>query len=300
MFGHIWAQFSNGQKKFYRTMAFVEELIKKLQNNQTSLPGVLGEQSAIDRLERLAAYCPVYKNFLTQFPQYAIWLEDPANRDETFRYSAFKNTWEEDFTEKGDSVSSFLSRLQRFRRQMSMRIAYREINKLSTVGESMLELTLLAEFCLKLVASRTQADWQKRLGQPWDEALDRPAAYCVLGLGKLGGRELNFCSDLDLIYLFDGEGHCRKEGKPTTASNEYFFTKMFQTMTGTLQKRSHSGFLYNIDLRLRPEGSTGPIVRPLSAMEHYYYTRGQAWERLAEGKHGNGWPCCGRGRWPGF
>jgi len=262
-------------------MAFVEELIKKLQNNQTSLPRVLRERSAQDRLERLAAYCLVYKNFLTQFPQCAIWLEDPANRDETFRYSAFKNTWEEDFTKKEDSGSSFLSRLQRFRRQMSMRIAYREINQLSTVGDSMRELTLLAEFCLQLVAAQTQGDWQKRLGQPWDEALNRPAGYCVLGLGKLGGRELNFCSDLDLIYLFEGEGRCRKEGKPTTASNEYFFTKMFQTLTGTLQKRSQSGFLYNIDLRLRPEGSTGPIVRSLPAMEHYYYTRGQSWERLA-------------------
>ncbi len=262
-------------------MAFVEELIEKLRNDQTSPPEALRQQSTQDRLERLAVYCPVYKNFLIQFPQSAIWLEAPANRDETFRYSAFKNTWEEDYADKSPAGSSFLGNLQKFRRQMSMRIAYREINRLSAVEDSMQELTLLGEFCLQLIAAQTHAEWEKRLGKPWDEALDQPASYCILGLGKLGGKELNFCSDLDLIYLFDGEGHCRKDGKSTTVSNEYFFTKMFQTMTGTLQKRSDSGFLYNIDLRLRPEGSTGPIVRSLPAMEHYYYARGQTWERLA-------------------
>ncbi len=262
-------------------MAFVEELIVKLQSEQVERPEAFLEPAVGNRLNRLALICPVYRNFLSQFPKSAIWLEDPANRDETFRYSAFKKVWEDEFDGADLSGGRFLWELQRFRRQMSMRIAYREINKLSEIGDSIEELTLLAEFCLQTVAARTHAEWENRLGQPWDEALNRPARFCVLGLGKLGGRELNFCSDLDLIYFFDGEGCCLKDGKPTSASNEYFFAKMFQSLTGTLQERSEYGFLYNIDLRLRPEGAAGPLARSLNAMESYYYARGQTWERLA-------------------
>ncbi len=234
-----------------------------------------------DGLNRLADYSPVYRNYLSQYPESALWLVNPVNSETNFRYSAFKNTWQSEFEEDKAKSIEFLPCIQKFRRQMSMRIAFREINRLSDIENSMQELTLLAEFCLQEVATKTMAQWEKRLGQPWDDTTDRPARYCILGLGKLGGGELNFCSDIDLIYFFDGDGCCRKGGNSTTTDNEYFFNRAFQSLTKTLQERSEFGFLYNIDLRLRPEGSTGPIARSLAGMENYYYSAGQTWERLA-------------------
>ena len=87
----------------------------------------------------------------------------------------------------------------------------------------------------------------------------------MLGLGKLGGQELNFSSDIDLIYLYEGEGHCRKDGASGVFANVEFFTKVAETTTGLLQAQTADGFLFRVDLRLRPEGACGPLVRSLAS-----------------------------------
>ena len=245
-----------------------------------------GVDRAIDgegmqRLDHLADFSPVYRNLLRRYPKYLPWLEDPNNRDETFRFSAFDSIWEKDYKPSFTRAKEELAALQRFRRQMSLRIAYRELNGFGTIDESLFELTLLAEFCLGKVLALTIGQWEKNLGQPWDEDIGQPAKFCILGLGKFGGRELNFCSDLDLIYLFEGRGHCRKHNRRTRIGNEEYFARLCKDITSNLQERTEEGFLFNVDLRLRPEGDSGLIVRSLSAMENYYFSAGQTWERLA-------------------
>ena len=90
-------------------------------------------------------------------------------------------------------------------------------------------LTLLAEFCLRECTLLSIRAWKRRLGEPWDGALGREARFCVLALGKLGGRELNFSSDIDLIYLYEGEGACRRAGAETSCSNREFYTCLLYT-----------------------------------------------------------------------
>lgn len=97
----------------------------------------------------------------------------------------------------------------------------------------------------------------------------------------MGGSELNFCSDIDLIYCYDSDGYCYKEGREMAHTNEAFFTQLVRDSVAMLEARSEYGFLYNVDLRLRPEGSSGPLARSLASMESYYYSVGQTWERLA-------------------
>jgi glutamate-ammonia-ligase adenylyltransferase len=236
------------------------------------------------RLERLATASPLYARLLRQHPDYCLWLEQPQNRDADFRYQALLDEWEsfpaaEGGAAAGDEVDP--SRLRRWRRKMTLRIAYRDVNGLAPTPVTIAEVTRLGEFCLRECCSHASQQWARRYGEPWDEDLDRPARFCVLGLGKLGGEELNFSSDIDLIYLYEGEGHCRKDGQPGAFTNLEFFTKVAETTTSLLQAQTADGFLFRVDVRLRPEGAFGPLVRSLAGLEHYYAAAGQSWERMA-------------------
>ncbi len=260
-------------------MSFAAELRRILKETHPGLESPAAEADA--RIERLAEISPTYRQLLTRHPEYWVWLETPANRDETFRYSAYPAIWKQEFPGPYESLEARQHALQRFRRKMSLRIAFREVNELVPIRASLLELSHLADFILREAFEAVRGVWEARLGTPWDEDAERPARLCVLGLGKLGGKELNFCSDVDLIFFYQGEGYCRKEGRLTQTSNPEFYARMCRDYGAFLQGRSEHGFLYNVDLRLRPEGDSGPIVRSFAGMTNYYWAAGQTWERLA-------------------
>jgi glutamate-ammonia-ligase adenylyltransferase len=237
------------------------------------------------RLERLADASPLYARLLLRHPDYALWLEQPQNREAHFRYQALLNEWRTCTAavppEELARDDTCLSLLRRWRRKMALRIAYRDVNGLASTPVTVGELTRLGEFCLRECWGVAARQWTRRYGEPWDEEAAKPARFCVLGLGKLGGQELNFSSDIDLIYVYEGEGHCRKDGLPGVFSNVEFFTKVAETTTGLLQAQTPDGFLFRVDVRLRPEGAFGPLVRSLASLENYYAAAGQTWERLA-------------------
>ena len=108
----------------------------------------------------------------------------------------------------------------------------------------------------------------------------------MLGLGKLGGQELNYSSDVDVIFVYGEEGQVIEDRlergiKPSSGlSNHRFFTRLGETMIAEIGKLTADGMLFRIDLRLRPEGKTGPLVRSLQSYENYYAQWGQTWERM--------------------
>lgn len=236
-------------------------------------PGTIQQQR--ERLERIS---PVYTQWLKAHPKYWEWLVQAHNKDEDFRFSAFASVWESIFKKPFESEEAFIKALQQFRRTLCLRIAFREINGLCSIENSMRELSLLAEFCLNQVCNYFWEALEKKLGAPWDETLQQPARYGILGLGKLGGQELNFCSDIDLIFFFQGKGQCREKSR---LNNTEFFHTFFTAVSGALQKQTDQGFLYHVDLRLRPDGTSGPIVHSYDALQQYYWERGRTWERLA-------------------
>ena len=234
------------------------------------------------RLERLAAASPVYALELLRNPSIGRWLEEPRNLWESFRFQAFLDTWIEFAPGAGDMENgAHLGALRRWRRLMSMRIAHRSVNDIAEERTTVEELTILAEFCLGECTQMALRRWAERLGEPMDPKRGEKARFCVLALGKLGGRELNFSSDIDLLYLYEGEGSCVKGGVETSVSNEEFYTKVAETITRSLNERTEDGFLFRTDVRLRPEGAIGPLVRSATDLEYYYSTAGQTWERLA-------------------
>lgn len=229
------------------------------------------------RIRRLEAASPFYAQQLRQHPDWIDWLDKPKNRDFEYRYNDLNDLWRRKF--RGDEFS--LAKLRQFRRRMSLRIAYRELNDLADVDVSWRELSLLAEFVVERLCEWRMAQWRENLGEPICEDTGQPASYCIFAQGKLGAGELNFCSDLDLLFCIEGNGPCRKRGKDTALTTREFYDRFFRQIAEDLTERTADGALYYLDLRLRPEGEAGPIVRTAESLTAYYWDCGQTWERLA-------------------
>ena len=167
--------------------------------------------------------------------------------------------------------------LRRFRRREMIRIAWRDLAGLASLAETLGDLTDLAEATVDAALERLHA-WQgRRFGQP--RAADGQAQrLVVLGMGKLGGRELNFSSDIDLIFTFPRQG--QTDGARAVA-NEEFFRRLGQRLIKVLAEPTADGFVFRVDMRLRPFGDSGPLAISFAAFEDYYQNHGRDWERYA-------------------
>ena len=157
-------------------------------------------------------------------------------------------------------------------------IAWRDFLNLGNVTQSLADLSTLAESLILVTR-----DWLfellcKRYGTPVSANGDAQKLM-ILGMGKLGGGELNFSSDIDLIFAYPESGFT--QGGRKELDNQQFFTKMGQKLIALLDQVTVDGFVYRVDMRLRPYGDSGPLVFSYSALEHYYQDQGREWERYA-------------------
>ena len=149
------------------------------------------------------------------------------------------------------------------------RVALRELANVAPLEETTGELSHIAEICVRRVLEHWDTELRKRHGSP-------AAQFAILALGKLGGGELNHSSDVDLLFLYDEEGQLTAR-----ISHHEFFNQLAKKLLETFSTPHRVGSLFRIDLRLRPEGSAGPLARSLESMENYYSGFGETWERLA-------------------
>ncbi|MGH8021417.1 MAG: hypothetical protein ACREIA_24675, partial [Opitutaceae bacterium] len=236
------------------------------------------------RIEAFAAAAPLYAGMIESRPRWALWLEEQENLRTHHGFHALLANWDSMRATHGSpkrEAPGYPELLRRFRRKMSMRIAYRDIANVASTAEIVEELTRLAEFCVREILFVARSLWSRRLGEPLNETTGQPALFCVLGLGKLGGQELNFSSDIDLVFLYDGDGYTRRADRVTQTSNAEYFQRAGETMSQLLNARDGAGFLFRTDLRLRPGGAAAPLVPAMEAVENYYAATGQTWERLA-------------------
>src|SRR5437763_1420500 len=162
-----------------------------------------------------------------------------------------------------------------------LRIALRDLSGRATLPESMAELSRLAESSLEAAVSFHYAKLCEEHGAPHGRAAAGPSGFCVLGMGKLGGGELNFSSDVDVLYVYDADG--RTQG-PSAIDHFAFYARLAEEVTRTIGSPSatpQGGFVFRVDLDLRPEGRSGPIANATRALELYYESQGAAWERFA-------------------
>jgi glutamate-ammonia-ligase adenylyltransferase len=168
-------------------------------------------------------------------------------------------------------------------RREKIRVALRELlpNAGSDVDVTARELSELADTCIGLAFDEAQGWAAKRFGVPLSED-GGPCAAAVIGMGKLGGRELNAGSDVDLMVFYEtDDGAVHKDGKVAEQTLHDHFTRVTQRFIATLEDLTEDGNVWRVDMRLRPEGSRGPLVNALASAERYYETWGRTWERVA-------------------
>jgi glutamate-ammonia-ligase adenylyltransferase len=170
-----------------------------------------------------------------------------------------------------------LAALRRHKRRETLRIAYGDLIRQQRIPVVSQQISYLADALCEaaLAFARTQLVETRGLPRRLD---GRPARFAILALGKLGGIELNYSSDIDLIFLYDGDG--KTEG-PKQVTNVEFFDRLAQDFIKLLTEPTELGTVYRVDMRLRPHGQRGPLVNSLDGALHYYDVMGRTWERQA-------------------
>jgi glutamate-ammonia-ligase adenylyltransferase len=165
--------------------------------------------------------------------------------------------------------------IRRFRRRETLRIGARDLLGRATVEETTLELSNLADVCLQSVFETALAGLHARFKLS-AEVVAESGRFAVIGMGKLGGQELNYSSDVDVMFVYEHEGDLTP-----TISRHDFFTKLAEEIIRVVGGTGAEGTIFRIDLRLRPEGRSGPLARSLDSYEDYYAQWGETWERMA-------------------
>src|SRR6266702_1484313 len=223
----------------------------------------LGE-SALLHLLAVSSSCATR---LTQNPETLLWLSQPKV---CLAARGYTETLSELHALAGDSVATQDFAALRFWKGREMtRVALRELANVAPLEETTGELSQIAEICIRRVFEHWDSELRKRHGSP-------TAEFAILALGKLGGGELNHSSDVDLLFLYSEEGQLT----PHISYHE-FFNRLAKRILETFSTLHPAGSLFRVDLRLRPEGSAGPLARSLDSMENYYAGFGETWERLA-------------------
>ncbi len=173
--------------------------------------------------------------------------------------------------------SALAGSLRRFRCREMVRIAWRDLLGLAGLPETMADLTRFADAIID-EALFLLYSWQcEEIGIPKNNE-SVPQRLAVIGMGKLGGEELNFSSDVDLIFAYPESGKTQGE---TVLTNDEFFSRLCRSLIRILGSPSADGIVFRVDMRLRPDGENGPIVMDFDNTEHYYQNHGREWERYA-------------------
>ena len=172
---------------------------------------------------------------------------------------------------------AWAGQLRRFRSAASTRLVWRDVLGLDDVDATLAGSTVLAGQCLALALEALEREFAQRHGVVRD-AQGTPQRLVVFGLGKLGGGELNFSSDIDLVYAYPHDGD--SDGRRALAAEEYF-ARLGQRLAKLLDEVTADGFCHRVDLRLRPFGNAGRVAWSFAAMDQYFQREGRDWERYA-------------------
>lgn len=175
--------------------------------------------------------------------------------------------------------AAMLRAFRRFRQKQMLRIGANDIIRDRPLEEVTRDISRVADTSLEVALETALARLHQRFGTPMSDA-GEPAHCTIFGFGKLGGKELNYSSDIDLMFVYDHEGHTAGQ-RVTIISNDDFFSRVCSEVVRLLSANTDAGQAYRVDLRLRPEGHRGPLARSLASTLSYYDTLGRTWERQA-------------------
>src|ERR1044071_4637979 len=240
----------------------------------------------VSRLLTIAAYSPFLAEEGLRHPEHIEWLR----RETASGFDRVKTR-----EQLSDELARFLMRtfdtdqrtaLARFKRRELLRIYLRDCLNIATLAEVTEELSHLADVILRQALALAYQEMTNQYGAPHthdERGRIQTAEFAVVALGKLGCRELNYASDIDLLFLFAGDGDTAGDGRSTASviNNKAFFKGVAERITQMIAGHSPEGAVYRIDLRLRPYGRDGDLVWEIKRAAEYYRDKAQNWERQA-------------------
>lgn len=242
-----------------------------------------------DRLTRDPAYARMLAtlfwqstflaNIACRNPEYLHQLWDAADLATAHTRADMLSSLHDDLKDYED-FSALCRKLRQFRKRAILRIALRDIFIHAPLPEVARELSDLANACLEVAVNATHAELAQRFGPPIEDATQREATFVILGMGKLGGRELNFSSDIDLLFFYSDDGQTRG-GERDPISNAEYFHKLGGRIIKAIGEQTADGLVFRVDMRLRPHGQSGALAVSLDQAVEYYADYGRAWERQA-------------------
>jgi len=236
-----------------------------------------GQQAVFEKLMASSAF------FVEQVARHRDWLMRVLG-DDSLLHAAYQqpSDWDQALESMiGSSVSEaeHMRTLRIFRNRHMLRILWRDAAKISTIEAAFLQLSELADCCIRFAVRSAHAALLPKYGDPYGSESDEVQSLIVLAMGKLGGQELNFSSDIDLIFAYPESGTTR-DGRQSL-DNQAYFTRLGQIAIRLLDGVTEEGFVFRVDMRLRPYGDSGALVGSFNALELYYQEQGREWERYA-------------------
>jgi glutamate-ammonia-ligase adenylyltransferase len=230
-------------------------------------------------IRRVLGFSEFVTRHAVQFPEWVVALLQDCGLDQPRDRRAYQQRLNRLMSSGLDAAATELPAvLRRFRKEEMLRIAWRDLAGRAPLEEILEELSHLADVCIARALRILHEALARKYGQPTDPD-GRPLPMVVVGMGKLGARELNFSSDVDLIFAFAKGG--RTVGTDTPISHDDFFTRLARQLIQTLSQVRPDGFVFRVDTGLRPFGEGGPLAMSFNAMETYYQSQGREWERYA-------------------
>ncbi len=230
----------------------------------------------------LAAWSPLLSTTIEQNPEYLSWLSRERSSPRLRTRDELKESLAR-FALTNSSLNTQVL-LARFRRRELLRTYLHDIRRSHTLVDTMEELSNLADAILDYALSLAVQDLDNRYGSPRrtdERGRIADAEFCVVALGKLGSMELNYASDIDLVFLYSDDGRTSGHGERGEVSNREYFVKLSETIARLVGQSGGEGAAYRVDLRLRPHGRDGALACSLQEAARYYATSAQDWERQA-------------------
>lgn len=239
------------------------------------LPESLPASSLSEQAKSVLAFSDFVQESIAVYPDWLAELENaPPQADEWRHYAGWLQAALKDVADE----ATLMRVLRQFRRRVMVRIAWAQALELVGEESTLQQLSELAQTLIVAARDWLYAACCKEWGTPCSEE-GVPQPLLILGMGKLGGCELNFSSDIDLIFAWPENGSTR--GGRRELDNAQFFTRLGQRLIKALDQPTQDGFVYRVDMRLRPFGDSGPLVLSFAALEDYYQEQGRDWERYA-------------------
>ena len=256
---------------------FLAQLSEK---NASASKKLLANDALLSDVLLLVSYSPLIAATLLQHPEYLAWL-DRERLNSSVRETPELLESLARFSLTSSQVEPHVA-LSRFRRRELIRAFLRDIRRLATIAEITEEISNLADAILEHALRLARQELDNRFGQPLvtdEKGRSVPAEFCIVSLGKLGSKELNYSSDIDLLFIYSAEGKTSGSGYAGTVTNREYFSKLSETIVKLVGRQGGEGAAYRVDMRLRPRGRVAPLAISLADAVRYYKEESAPWER---------------------